>query len=240
MTKLRIGIRLLALAAWLLVCVIGYYACLAPRSRRRWPPRFFGGSLRIVGVELSQIGMPAPAPRLLLPNHLSWLDIIVLGAATGTVFVARDSLAEQPQLRWLSGLNRTVFIARDDRLRVAGQVGQLREALAANPVMTLFAEGGTGDGRELRPFHSSLLAAIERPPPGLSIQPVWIDYGADAPDIAWFGNEPGRANFLRVLSRRSVLRAEVHLLTPLTIDECASRKTMALAARQRIMNAIGG
>jgi 1-acyl-sn-glycerol-3-phosphate acyltransferase len=235
MDKLRIGMRLLALAAWLLFCVILYYACASPR---RWPPRFFAGALLIMGVRVSQTGRPAAMPRLLLPNHLSWLDVLVLGAATGTVFVARDSLAEQPQLRWLCELNRTVFIARDERLRVAGQVGQIREALAGNPVLTLFPEGGTGDGRALRPFLSSLLAALEPPPPGLAVQPVWIDYGTSAPDIAWFGTEPGRTNFLRVLARSTALHVQVHLLTPLDAEECASRKTMAAAARRRVQDAM--
>ncbi len=239
MTYLRIGARLLALAAWLVVCVTGFYAWPSPRWRGRWPRRFFAGALRIIGVRLSSTGTPASAPRLLLPNHLSWLDILVLGAATGTVFVARDSLAAQPQLRWLCGLNRTVFIARDERLRVAGQVGQMREALAANPVLTVFPEGGTGDG-ELRPFLSSLLAAVEPSPPRLAIQPIWIDYGSEARDIAWFGSERGHTNVLRILARSRPLAARVHLLAQLTEAECASRKTIAAAARARIVAAIDG
>jgi 1-acyl-sn-glycerol-3-phosphate acyltransferase len=189
-------------------------------------------------VRLSQAGIAPAPPRLLLANHVSWLDILVLGGVTGTVFVARDSLAAQPLLRWLCGLNDTVFIARDDRLQVAEQVTQMRDALAAHTAVALFPEGGTGDGQTLLPFRSALLAAVEPPPPGLTIQPVWIDYGADAARIAWFGGEHGLANFTRILARRRPLVARVHLLAPLAAEECASRKTMVGAARQRILEAM--
>jgi 1-acyl-sn-glycerol-3-phosphate acyltransferase len=235
---LRGGVRLVALAVWLLVCIAGYYAWPSSRWRKQWPPRLFRGSLRIIGVRLSQSGTQAGAPRLLLANHLSWLDILVLGGVTGTVFVARDSLAAQPVLRWLCSLNSTVFIAREDRLQVGGQIEQMRAALTANPAVALFPEGGTGDGRTLGPFRSSLLAAVEPPPAGLTIQPVWIDYGADAAEIAWFGTEDGLANFKRIIARKRPLSAWVHLLAPLRAAECGSRKTMAAAARRRIAEAM--
>ncbi|MFX8612763.1 lysophospholipid acyltransferase family protein, partial [Acinetobacter baumannii] len=67
-----------------------------------------------------------------IANHLSWLDILALGGASGTAFVAKAELATAPMVGWLARINRTVFVAREDRLGVADQINRLKEALADN------------------------------------------------------------------------------------------------------------
>lgn len=105
--------------------------------------------------------------------------------------------------------------------------------------LTVFPEGTTSDGRSLLPFKSSLLSALDPPPPGIAIQPVWLDYGPDVADMAWVGDEHGLDNFLKILARRKSLPVTVHFLAPLQPEETASRKLMATASRERILAAMG-
>jgi 1-acyl-sn-glycerol-3-phosphate acyltransferase len=231
-------VRSLLLVGWLALCVLAYYAWPAEVHRRRCVRRFLRGALALVGVRLTTSGEPATTPRLLLSNHLSWLDILVLGGASGSAFVAHDALAGQPLMRWLCDLNHTLYVGRHERGKVTDQVTRLADKLTRGETLTLFPEGTTGDGVALLPFKSSLLAAIELAPAATAVQPVWTDYGADASAIAWFGEEAGVANFLRILARRKALCVTVHFLAPIEEAERASRKAMASAAQQRIEAAV--
>ncbi|VWX46948.1 1-acyl-sn-glycerol-3-phosphate acyltransferase [Novosphingobium sp. 9U] len=232
--RLRLALRGAALVGWLALC-LALYGLRAILPGRNWVPRLFlGGTLRIVGARLRVLGERAPAPCFLIANHLSWMDILALAGATGTAFVAHDGLAGNPALRFLCRLNRTVFIARGERGSVAGQVEQVQEGLHESGVLTLFPEGTCDDGVTLLPFKSSLLAAVDGGDQTVAIQPVWIDYGAEAGEIAWFGDEGGLANFTRVLARARPVQVTLHMLAPLGPQERQDRKTIAAAAREAI------
>ncbi|HEX8057818.1 MAG TPA: 1-acyl-sn-glycerol-3-phosphate acyltransferase, partial [Novosphingobium sp.] len=96
----------------------------------------------------------------------------------------------------------------------------------------------TSDGSDLHPFKSSLLSALDPLPPGIVVQPLWLDYGADTADIAWVGEEHGLDNFLRILARWRPIALTVHFLAPLAGEALANRKTMAAAARAAILEAM--
>jgi lyso-ornithine lipid O-acyltransferase len=249
--KFRIAVRLGAMAAWLLVCVPFHYLwriglrwprALQPRRQRGrprpWPRRFLGGICWIAGVEVTVVGESSHEGAFLLSNHVSWIDIVALAGTSGTAFVAHDGLAGVPLLRWLCSLNDTVFIARHDRASVQRQVEQVRGAVSRNGALTIFPEGTTSDGTGLLPFKSSLLSALDPPPRGVAIQPVLLDYGAEAANIAWTGDEPGLANFLRILARSRPVALTVHYLAPLTGPALTNRKTMAAAAREAMRQAL--
>jgi 1-acyl-sn-glycerol-3-phosphate acyltransferase len=233
--RIRLCLRLLGALGWLLVCVGPSALAKARRAPHNpWPRRFLRGVARIFGIAIAVRGQRAPGRVLLLANHVSWIDIVVLSAASGCAFVGHDGLAGIPLLRWLCRQNDTVFIARHDKTGVAAQVGQLRRALGEMGAVALFPEGTTGDGTGLLPFKSSLLGALEPWPEGVAVQPVWLDYGADAAQVAWFGMEPGLTNFMRVVGRRRPANVIVHFLPMLTGPALASRKTVTAAARETI------
>jgi 1-acyl-sn-glycerol-3-phosphate acyltransferase len=231
---LRVVRRSSALIGWLLTCLALYVLRAVLPGRNRVPRRFLAGVLRIVGGRLVITGEPVGAPSILLANHLSWIDIPALAAATGCVFVAHEGLAAHPALRFLCRLNRTVFIARSHRASVGGQVDQVREGLHDSGVLTLFPEGTTGDNADLLPFKSSLLAAVENSGDNVAIRPVALDYGTLTPRLAWLGDEPGPTNFKRVLARKGHFTVTVHLLAPLALQQRRDRKTIAAAAHQAV------
>jgi len=210
---------------------------------RRWllPPHFLRGVGWLAGLRVRREGRPAvpPAPGarlLMVANHTSWLDILALAGASRSAFVAKGELAGHPFLKWLCEQNDTLFITRERRGSVAGQVSQLRDALAHRR-MTIFPEGTTSDGTTLLPFKSALLSAVEGETDQVIVQPVALEY-AEAPAIAWHGAETGGANVLRILARTRSVRVTVRFLPPLARPELADRKTMAAAAERRVRTAL--
>ncbi|RVQ69522.1 1-acyl-sn-glycerol-3-phosphate acyltransferase [Croceicoccus ponticola] len=240
MRRLRIGIRLAAMAAWLLVCIPAHLVIYGILRRRIVPPVFLGGIALIAGVRIDTAGKLARPRAILLANHVSWLDIPVLAATTGAAFVAHDGLADSKFLKWLCEMNDTVFIARTRRATVAHQVSQVREALDTMHMLVLFPEGTTGDGSALLPLKSSLLSAIEPTPEHVNVQPVLVDYGTAAREIAWVGDEPGLENFFRLLGRPRALPVTVRFLEPLAGTDLAGRKHIARAAQHALTRAIAG
>ena len=231
---MRILWRSLALLGLLVLCIPGFLIWKPFTPHNPWPRWFLAGACGIIGLRVRTVGHKVRAGAFLLPNHVTWLDIPALGRLTGTAFVAQDGLAAHGWLRWLCSLNDTVFIARDRRGTVAEQVAAVRLAIRETGALTIFAEGGTGDGQTIGPFKSSLLSAITPVPPGIVIQPVWLDYGPDSAGIAWIGEESGKDNYLRIAARRDPVVLTAHFLRPLEGRALADRKTIAIAARESI------
>ena len=177
-----IAARIALMAVLLVLCLPFYYLWRLLGLSRRWPRVFLAGVGLIAGLRLTIRGEPRPG-ALLIANHVSWLDIPALARATGTAFVGHSGLAEIALVRHLCAMNDTVFVARHDRASVAGQVEQVRAAIAGTGALTIFPEGTTSDGAALLPFKSSLLAAAEALPRGVAVQPVLLALDT-APSVA--------------------------------------------------------
>ncbi|NOU03081.1 MAG: 1-acyl-sn-glycerol-3-phosphate acyltransferase [Novosphingobium sp.] len=236
----RVAVRIAAMAVLLLICVPFYYIYRLLGIANPWPRIFLAGVAAIAGVAVKAKGHKPAGPVFLIANHVSWLDIPALSHITGTAFVGHDGLASMPLLKWLCAMNDTVFVARHDRASVADQVEQVRAALADTHALAIFPEGTTSDGTGLLPFKSSLLSAFEPLPEGIAVQPVLLNYGPEAAQIAWIGVEHGLDNFLRIVARRRPLQVTVEFLPPLAGEQLANRKTMAQAAREAILRALAG
>lgn len=226
--------RAAAILLTLAVCVPlhGLWRLFAMRSP--WPRRFLRCAGRACGADVAITGTPCRQDVLFIANHVSWLDILVLAGRTGTAYVAMDEMIGWPLLGWMATLNNSVFVARDAPLDVPAQAASLKRALATHQPLTLFPEGTTGNGATLLPFRSSLVAAVAPPPPGAAIQPVAIDYGADAASIAWTEAEAIGSNAWRVLSRPGRLRVTLHFLPPLRMEDAVNRKVIAAQSREAI------
>jgi 1-acyl-sn-glycerol-3-phosphate acyltransferase len=235
---IRVILRVLAMACALLLCLPLHYLWKLSGRPSPWPRRFLAMVARAAGMRVRVVGVPLERDVLFLANHLSWLDILVLAGASGTAFVSKAEVAELPVVGWLAGLNNTVFVARSERAGVRGQADALRNALAGGQPVALFPEGTTDGGLDILPFRASLLAALFPPLPGVKVQPVAIDYGSSAHDLAWVGREPGLDNVRKVLARRGTAEVTLRFLAP--VDPAAGdRKAVARAARAEIVEALG-
>jgi 1-acyl-sn-glycerol-3-phosphate acyltransferase len=222
-----------------LACVPLHYAWKLAGARSPWPRRFLCWVARAAGMRARVIGTPLPRNVLFVANHESWLDILLLAGASGTAFVSKAEVAAYPLLGWMAGLNNTVFVARSERSAVRGQADQLRAALASGQPVALFPEGTTDGGSDVLPFRASLLASLFPPLAGIALQPVAIDYGEAAQDIAWVGSEAGLANVKRVLARRGTNEVTLTFLEPLDPASAGDRKVLAERSRSAIVAALG-
>ena len=216
----------------LLLAVVGPIHILTKLlfGRSGWPQTFLGAAGWIVGARPTVRGDPLRPRTLIISNHVSWLDILVLGGSTGTAFVSKDNLGHGV-IHWLADQNATVYISREDRKGSKDQAVTIARSAERDQPITLFPEGTTGPGDQLLPFRSSLLEAASHASLDVEVRPLAIDYGDAATEVGWHG-ERGKDNVLRILGRRGTLPIIVNLLPAL--DRTTDRKALAQKARDAI------
>jgi len=135
--------------------------------RARWLQHLCRRALRVLGVDWHVRG-PIPSSGLLVSNHLSYLDILLLGATAPCVFVSKCEVRRWPVFGWVATLAGTLYVRRDKRSDVARVAEDIGAALDEGALVVLFPEGTTSDGREVLPFKSSLLEPATRSPHALA------------------------------------------------------------------------
>ena len=116
--------------------------------------------LALWGIRLVVLGEPPRSgPALLVANHISWLDILVLHAARHCRFVSKADVKHWPLIGALATGSGTLFIERESRRDAMRVVHHMADALRAGEVVAVFPEGTTGDGIGLLPFHANLIQA---------------------------------------------------------------------------------
>nr|WP_299595176.1 lysophospholipid acyltransferase family protein [Sphingomonas bacterium] len=236
--RLRIARRTMQALGVLLFCLAGYGLARPFGRGDRWVQGFLGAAARAFGARVTIVGRPIPRGVLFVANHLSWMDILVLGGATGTAFVSKESVSRWPLVGWLARIGGTIFVRRESRTAARGQADALADALRTGRPAAFFPEGTTGNGVVLAPFRASLFASVAPPPPGIAVQPVAIDYGAAARQIAWIDGESTLANARRLIARPGPLAVTLRFLDPIDPAQRADRKSIARAAEAAIAAAL--
>ncbi len=200
--------------------------------------------LKIIGVRLHREGRLAKTrPLLIVSNHVSWLDIAVLGALRPLSFVAKADMLDWPFFGKLAKMQRTVFVQRDKRRTAGEQANTIADRMTAREIMVLFPEGTTSDGNGLLPFKTPLfeaakLALKESPVETASVQPCAICYShlhglaigrAERPHIAWPG-EIGLGESLLDIAAEGALDVTVEIGEPIELAEDSNRKIIAAQA----------
>jgi 1-acyl-sn-glycerol-3-phosphate acyltransferase len=236
--------RLLRLAGCLAVgATVCVYLALFRFARGRHHPavprltRWWHGTVcRALGISVRRVGGRPESPALLLANHVSWLDVVVVGSLAPTAFVSKAEVARWPLVGFLATCGATLFIPRGGHQAQAIAQG-IRERLAAGGSILIFPEGTTTDGSRLRPFFPRLLAgAVEA---GARVQPVALSYphpGGVHPTAPFVGDETFPRHLWRVLADPGIV-AEVRFCAPLTAD-AAGRKGLARRCREAVAAAL--
>jgi 1-acyl-sn-glycerol-3-phosphate acyltransferase len=177
------------------------------------------------GVERKVSG-PAPSSGLLVTNHVSFADIMLLSAVQPMVFVSKSEVAAWPVVGDIAGAAGTIFVERKRRTDVARVNADLRRVLDAGLLVTLFPEGTSSNGSSVLPFQPSLLQpAVEA---AIPVHPGHLSYwGTDrirADNVAYFGDRDLMPCLLALLSRKTTF-GEVHFGEP--VGPAGDRKTLA-------------
>ena len=234
-SRWRAALRIAAMGGWFLICIVPHLLSKLTGDSR-WPRRFLGGIARICGAEVRVEGVPANAGTLLIANHVSWLDIMVLAGATGCAFISKAEIRNHPFLKWIADQNHTIYVDRAERRAIHDQAKSILDGLKRDQPLALFPEGTVGDGGTLLPFKPSLLSAVAPPPETVRLRPVAIDYHGLAHVLGWAPDEHGLDNALRVLGRKGRLPVTVRLLAPLAPSP--DRKIIARAAHDAVAAAL--
>lgn len=200
------------------------------------------GLLRRLGVERRGDRFLAAAEsrnRLLVANHVSWLDIFVLNAIHPARFVAKAEIRGWPLIGSLVAGVGTLFIERSLR-RDAHRISRaMADAMREGDLVAVFPEGTTSEGRSVRHFHASLLQPVVDTHG--AVLPVAIAYrtpeGALSDAVTFVGNTTFVQSFWRIIGTRRIY-AEVHFLPEIPAGADARRRDLATAAETAIRTAL--
>lgn len=193
---------------------------------------------RILGFQVTVKGEPAPQPVLMVSNHISWLDITLLGGAANPRFLSKYEVRQWPVVGWLAAKSGTLFITRGKAGAAAQASATILQALQGGRTALLFPEGTTTTGEDVRTFHARLFApAFDANVP---VQPVALRYpGADGqpnPLVPYVGDQSLGENLKAILGEKE-LYAEIHFLPPVQV-EGRDRKTVAGLCEQQVRNLV--
>jgi 1-acyl-sn-glycerol-3-phosphate acyltransferase len=220
----------------------------APALGMRLARRYHRLCCRLLGFEVELRGQPSDRhPVLFVANHVSYLDITMLGAVIKGSFIAKAEVEGWPLFGRLARLQRTVFVERRAR-HTAKQRDRVVERLRAGDDLILFPEGTSSDGNRVLPFRSGLLGAAETRigDAAIAVQPVSIAYvrldGMPMgrfyrPFFAWYGDME-LAPHLWTLLGLGKLTVVVEFHAPVTLVQLGSRKALATHCQRVIADGV--
>ena len=145
---------------WGIFTIYLIFPKLTQEQKNRRVEAWAGALLDKLAIELVVKGKPTAAgPMLLVSNHISWLDILVMHASKHCRFVSKADVKHWPVLGALATGAGTLYIERESRRDAMRVVHHICEALQNGDILAVFPEGTTGNGVDLLPFHANLLQA---------------------------------------------------------------------------------
>jgi 1-acyl-sn-glycerol-3-phosphate acyltransferase len=217
------------------------------KRRKTLPNRYSRFLCKLFGINITVIGTPVRGRGVLMvANHTSYLDIIVLGGTTPVSFVAKSEVNTWPFFGLMARLYETVFVERSRRSQAGVARDQLRERLQEGDALVLFPEGTSNDGNRVLPFKSALMGATEAVVgtdaqghvEHVPVQPVSLAYTGyygmpmgreNRPLFAWYGDMDLVPHLWEAVTAGPIdVVVEFH--TPMTVDEMGGRKPLAARA----------
>jgi 1-acyl-sn-glycerol-3-phosphate acyltransferase len=162
------------------------FAHLTPAERAACVQQWARRLLKIWRIELQVRGQPpSQGPLLLVANHISWLDIMVLYAAGFCRFVAKSDIKRWPLIGVIASGTGSLYIERASRRDALRVMHHMTEALRHGDVLAVFPEGTSSDGSALLPFHANLIqAAISAQAPAQPVALQFVDGRTGQPSLA--------------------------------------------------------
>jgi 1-acyl-sn-glycerol-3-phosphate acyltransferase len=190
-----------------------------------WWSSWVLGTLGVEVVEDPASARLGPVPeggRMIVSNHRSMLDILVLLARFGGHMLSRDDLGKWPVIGWLAGFAQTLYVDRSSPTSGAASIRQVSDKLMARRTVTVFAEGTTFPDDEVRPFQPGAFVAITRA--GGEVVPLGIAY--DGAHAIFFQERFG-VHARRVLEAPRT-RVAVSVGEPIAVERRTSKALSAL------------
>ena len=199
--------------------------------------------LWLVNISVEVIGERnlSNEPTLYVSNHLSYLDIPVLGSIINGRFIAKNEISDWPIIGLLSKVGNTIFINRNLRFLKKNK-SIIYDYISEGNNVILFPEGTTSDGIRVLRFKSSLFTSLAQK--DILIQPIVIKYKSIngmpfnrwlKPIIAWYGDMDLKPHLINILKLFSI-KTKIILLPPLNGKNYTNRKDMTYTLHHAIDN----
>ncbi|ALG68349.1 lysophospholipid acyltransferase family protein [Beggiatoa leptomitoformis] len=237
-STIRASIRIFLFIAWCILLASLQTLFLFFRFKNKlWLPMIFHrGCCRILGFHIQVTGeLTEQKTVLFVSNHISYVDVIILGGVLSGSFVAKAEVAKWPLLGGLAKLQDTLFIERVS-LQVKNHLSLMQNALNTQRNLILFPEGTSGNGNHVLPFKSALFRVVETESDNAPlVQPVTVAYThcdnivmtqALRDYYAWYDDTPLLTHFFRMAGMRSV-SIQIMLHPAVKGSNFASRKALA-------------
>lgn len=237
--------------ASLILCHFFYGMVLLTVNFRRRDPfhpqvreivrRWYKNMLSLLNVECSLTGViphEKDTPAIIIANHISWVDIPLIGSQTPVNFLSKAEVADWPVVGTVAKKLGTLFISRGsgDTERV---MHEMKQHLDEHRSILIFPEGTTTDGSKVRRFHKKLFKVCEQTP--VDVYPVLIRYefNGDKNPVPFVGDIGFGSHFWQMLGHGKV-HARVETLPPVRLDpEIVGKqlREVELAMRERLKEA---
>ncbi len=200
--------------------------------------------LKILGIRLSIKGKPSERkPLILIGNHSSYLDIIILGSVLPVCFVAKSEIKGWFLFGTLASLQNSIFIDRRN-FKALDSLKKISKNLSSNFAIIIFPEGTTNNGKRVLKFRASLFKIFEDDPT-LGLQNFSLCYthinsmpldNRMRPNIAWYGEMNLITHLKRLLHYSSIgAKLQFH---PTIVPHGVTRKIISEESREQVIKGI--
>lgn len=203
---------------------------------------WLGLAARTFGVKIKVFGEPLAEKTLFVSNHISWLDILILGSLVPVHFLSKHEVKNIPVIGWLATRAGTLYIHRGKSESASEASSEITAVLKQNHNSLVFPEGTTTDSH-IKKFHSRMMqAAIDA---DAMVQPVAIFFPLPNPGrgrtelnpLTLFTGDISTGESFDMIIRAASIEAEVHFLKPVS-SEGKSRNEITQYAYDEVVDAI--
>ena len=254
--RLYIVIFILAIVTLFLIPVQWMAIKLNLGIARKLPMLWHKIATKLVGLRIRVTGnIPAKRPMMIVSNHISWMDIPVLGSVMELSFIAKSEVNQMAGANLLSRLQRTIFVVREEKRKAGKQAQEITRRMLEGSAVVLFGEGTTHDGNRIGEFKSALLGAAQFAladdnVESVLIQPVSIAYTRlhgmpmgryTRAKAAWYGDMRLGSHAINIMLQ-SAWDVDVIFGEPIIFDGNSNRrqvtKEIQLQVRDNFLNTL--
>lgn len=215
----RAARRAVALGVALVGCIVRYWAVrvrgpVTLEQRALWLQSAAKLIAKTLGIHYEVEGA-VPGRGIVVSNHLSYLDIVILSAAMPCFFVAKAEIDEWPYFGKAARTGGTLFIDRSSLASAERVAATIAERLELAVPVLFFPEGTSTDGSSVLRFHSRLFepAIVAGAPVTAAAVRYVIAGGGEERDLCWFGDDAFLPHLWKALGTKG-FTAEVRFGEP--------------------------
>lgn len=238
----RIVAALLSFCSMILAVILIYLLVAPTKQRQKTIAKakgFFGGMLlKAFSIKIEYFGQYEPNSALVVSNHVSWIDVLLMAHKPNLHFVAKSEVKDWPVIGFLTQILGTLFIRRDNKFQVYRSLPKAQALVKKGEKVMLFPEGTTTTGESTLTFFPMMFEIAVREQ-GL-VQPIairyWNSQGEVSHQAAFIDDDGIMQSIGRLLFEKSTY-AQVHYLPAMDASKM-DRKALAEHARLAIQHSL--